>query len=140
MTLDRGDRTVVIEQPPLRSEQRMVRTESRGSSSYGPGASEQARRIVVLVFGLIQILIGARFVLLLLGANDTNGLVSGVFNMSQLFVAPFDGILRTNSLSSTGGSVLDLTSVLAFVGWTVVEVIVIWVVGIFRRDRASVGA
>jgi hypothetical protein len=87
------------------------------------------------VFGLIQIFIGARLVLLLVDARTTNVLVSGILNISQLFVAPFDGILRTNSLN-TSGSVLDVAAVLALVGWTIVELIVIWVLAIFRREPA----
>jgi hypothetical protein len=93
------------------------------------------RRVVVLVAGLIQIFIGARFVLLLLDAREANGLVSFILNVSQVFVAPFEGILRTNSLHSAG-SVLDIAAVVAFVGWTVLELIVIWAVGIFRREPA----
>jgi hypothetical protein len=89
----------------------------------------------VLLFGLIQIVIGARIVLLVLDAREANGLVSGILNISQLFVAPFDGILRTNYLHSAG-SVLDITAIVAFVGWTILELIVIWAVGIFRREPA----
>jgi hypothetical protein len=95
-----------------------------------------SRRIILLVFGLIQIVIGARFVLLLLDAREANGLVSAILNISQLFVAPFEGILRTNSLHSAG-SVLDITAIVAFVGWTVLELIALWVVGIFSREPAS---
>jgi hypothetical protein len=93
------------------------------------------RRIVVLLFGLIQIVIGARFLLLLLDAREANGLVSGILNLSQLFVGPFEGILRTDALHSAG-STLDITAVVAFVGWTVLELIVIWALGIFRREPA----
>jgi hypothetical protein len=93
------------------------------------------RRVIVLVFGLIQVVIGLRVVLLLLDAREANGLVSGILNVSQLFVAPFDGILRTNNLH-TAGSVLDITAIVAFVGWTIIELIVLWAVGIFRREPA----
>ena len=93
------------------------------------------RRIVVLLFGLIQVVIGARFVLLLLDAREANGLVSGILNLSQLFVAPFEGILRTDALHAAG-SILDITAVVAFVGWTLLELIVIWALGIFRREPA----
>jgi hypothetical protein len=89
----------------------------------------------VLLFGLVQILIIARFVLLLLDAREANGLVSGILNFSQLFVAPFEGILRTDALHSAG-SILDITAIVAFVGWTVIELIVIWAIGIFRREPA----
>jgi hypothetical protein len=101
----------------------------------GPGPSEMARRVIVLVFGLIELVIGARIVLLLLGAREANGLVSGILNLSQVFVAPFEGILRTDSLHSAG-SALDLAAVLALVGWAVIELVVLWVLGIFRRQPA----
>jgi hypothetical protein len=136
MAIDEVDRTVVTQEPTGTPGQQSVRTESRRVTTSGPGPSEMSRRIVVLVFGLIQIVIGARIVLLLLDAREANGLVSGILNLSQLFVAPFDGILRTDSLHSAG-SILDITAIVAFVGLTVVELIVLWAVGIFRREPAS---
>jgi hypothetical protein len=135
MANDRVDRTVVTQGPTVAAGQETVQTDSRRISSVGPGASELTRRVIVLVFGLIQVVIAARFVLLLLDAREANGLVSGVLNVSQLFVAPFDGILRTDSLHAAG-SVLDITAIVAFVGWTIIELIVIWAVGIFRREPA----
>jgi hypothetical protein len=95
-----------------------------------------SRRIIVLVFGLIQIVIGARIVLLLLDAREANGLVTGILNVSQPFVAPFEGILRTDSLKAAG-SVLDVTAIVALVGITIIELIVLWAVGIFRREPAT---
>jgi hypothetical protein len=144
MAIDRVDRKVVTTGPspipadagvaPLTS-QEVVQTDSRRITRAGPGGNEMGRRIVVLVFGLIQLVIGARFVLLLLDAREANGLVSGILNFSQLFVAPFEGILRTDALHASG-STLDITAVVAFVGWTVLELIVIWALGIFRREPA----
>ena len=134
MAIDQVDRTVATAEPATTGSQQTVRTESRRTTT-SPGSSELARRVIVLIFGLIQVVIGARFVLLLLDAREANGLVSGILNLSQLFVAPFDGILRTDSLHAAG-SVLDVTAVVAFVGWTVLELIVIWAIGIFRREPA----
>ena len=94
-----------------------------------------ARRIIILVFGLIQLVIGVRIVLLLLNAREANDLVAANLNVSQVFVAPFEGILRTDSLHAAG-SALDIAAILAFVGWTILELIVIWAVGIFRRTPA----
>jgi hypothetical protein len=136
MAIDQIDRTVVTQEPTATAGQQTVRTDSRHIATTGPGASEMSRRIIILAFGLIQVVIGARIVLLLLDAREANGLVSGVLNISQLFVAPFEGILRTDSLHAAG-SVLDITAIVALVGWTVVELIVIWAVGIFRREPAS---
>lgn len=136
MTIDRRDQTVITEEPTAAGPA-TVRTESRRITTAGPGGAEQIRRVVVLLFGLIQVLIAARFVLLLLDAREANGLVSGILNFSQLFVAPFEGILRTDALHAAG-SILDITAVVAFVGWSIIELIVIWAVGIFRRGPATV--
>jgi hypothetical protein len=127
------ERTTVTQEPTVGGG--TVQTDSRRTTRGSPGASELTRRVIVLVFGLIQIVIAARFLLLLLDAREANGLVSGILNISQLFVAPFDGILRTDSLHAAG-SILDFTAIVAFVGWTIVELVVIWAVGIFRREPA----
>ena len=146
MAIDQVDRTVTTTQQPaatttsepVSTGQETVRTDSRRTTTSGPGGAEMARRIVVLVFGLIQIVIGARIVLLLLAAREANALVSAILDISQVFVAPFEGILRTDSLNAAG-SVLDVTAIVAFVGWTILELIVLWVIGIFgRRSTATV--
>ena len=136
MTIDQVDEKVVTTQEPTATGQETVRTDSRRTTTSGPGGAELARRIVVLIFGLIQIVIGARIVLLLLDAREANALVSAILNISQVFVAPFEGILRTDSLNASG-SVLDVTAIVAFVGWTILELIVLWIIGIFGRRSTT---
>lgn len=99
-----------------------------------PSGGEFARRVVVFLFGIVQALIVLRIVLLVLDAREANGLVSGILDVSQVFVAPFDGILHTNALQ-TGGSILDIAAIVALVGWTILEFVVIAGIGIFRRER-----
>jgi hypothetical protein len=135
MAIDQVDKSVVTQGPPTAAGQETVRTDSHRTTKSGPGGSEMSRRIIIFGFGLIQLVIGARIVLLLLDAREANGLVSGVLNISQLFVGPFEGILRTDSLNSAG-SVLDITAIVALVGITIVELVVLWAVGIFRREPA----
>jgi len=136
MSIDQVDRTVVT-QEATPTGQATVRTQSRSITRGGPEGREQARRILVLIFGLIQIIIGARIVLLLLDAREANGLVSGILSISNLFVAPFEGILRTDALHAAG-SILDVTAIVAFVGWTAIELIVFWALAIFsRREPAA---
>jgi hypothetical protein len=145
MTNEQTDRTVVTEAPTVAPAQGAtptpapaqvtVQTESRRTSSMSTGGAELTRRVVVVIFGLIQLVIGLRFVLLLLDAREANDLVAFILNLSQIFVAPFDGILRTDALHSAG-STFDITAIVAFVGWTILELIIIWAVGIFRRERA----
>jgi hypothetical protein len=130
-------------------EQRTVVTEERrevpGASTSGvstttksimrPSGGETARRVIVLIFGIIQVLIGLRFVLLLIDADEANALVSAILNFSQLFVGPFEGVLRTDALAAQG-SILDIAAIVAFVGWSVLELIILWGVNIFRREPA----
>jgi hypothetical protein len=135
MVIEQVDRTVVTQGPAVPAGQETVRTDSQRITRTGPGVTEFARRIIVLVFGLIQLVIGARIVLLLLDARTTNDLVAGVLNVSQVFVAPFEGIFATDSLHAAG-STLDITAIVALVGWTVLELVLLWAVRIFRRELA----
>ena len=101
-----------------------------------PSGGERMRRWTVLIFGIIQIVIGLRLVLLLLDAREANALVSIILNISQLFVLPFIGIFRIDALHS-GGSILDIAAIAAFVGWTLLEALVFWVAALFRRGTTT---
>ena len=101
-----------------------------------PSGGELAGRVVVLLFGIVQVLIILRIVLLLLNAREGNDLVAWILNTSQIFVGPFEGMLNTNALHA-GGSVLDIAAILALVGWTVLEAIILAAVGIFRRESTA---
>jgi Na+-driven multidrug efflux pump len=136
MAIDQVDQTVVTTHQPTATNQETVQTASRRITRTVPGGTGLGRRIVILIFGLIQIVIGARIVLLLIDAREANALVSAILDISQVFVAPFAGILRTDSLNAAG-SVLDITAIVAFVGWTILELIVLWVLGIFGRRSAA---
>jgi hypothetical protein len=126
-------------------EERVVREEEpgtvydRGSGvverrvTRTPSGGELAGRIVMLLFGIIQVLIIFRIVLLLLNAREGNDLVSFILNASQIFVAPFNGMLNVDNLHS-GGSVLDVAAILALIGWTILEALILAAVGVFRRE------
>ncbi len=98
-----------------------------------PSGGELIRRVVVLIFGIIQVFIGLRIVLLLLNAREGNDLVAFILNVSQVFVTPFVGIFNTDALRASG-SVLDIAAIAALVGWTILEAIVLWAVNIMRRE------
>jgi hypothetical protein len=100
-----------------------------------PSGGTVAGRVVVFIFGIIQALILLRIVLLLLDAREGNDLVAFILNASQIFVGPFEGILRTDALAA-GGSVFDVAAVVALVGWTILEALILAAVGVFRREPA----
>ena len=103
------------------------------TTNLQPSGGEMLRRGVVLVFGIIQVLIVLRIVLLLLNAREGNDLVMFILNTSQVFVAPFVGIFNTDALRASG-SILDIAAIAALVGWTILEVVVLWAVNLFKRE------
>jgi hypothetical protein len=98
-----------------------------------PSGAETARRVVVFLFGIIQALIAIRIVLLLIDANQANGLVRFIYDLSAFFVGPFEGVLNTNAVAA-GASVFDIAALVALVGWTILEVLIIAGIGIARRE------
>jgi hypothetical protein len=128
--------TYVAPQPTAAAAPQTPTTYTSDVKSAAPGGAEMGRRVTVLLFGLIQVVIVLRVVLLLLDAREGNAIVSGILDVSQFFVGPFEGILKTDALAS-GGSILDVSALVALVGWTVLELIVIWALGVFRRGPAS---
>ena len=98
-----------------------------------PSGAETWRRVVVFIFGIIQALIAIRIVLLLADANQANQLVKFIYDASAIFVGPFDGILHTNAVRA-GASVFDIAALVAIIGWTILEFLIIAGIGIARRE------
>ena len=48
-------------------------------------------RILYIIIGIIEAIIGLRFVFLLIGANPSSQFVSWIYSWSNPFVAPFAG-------------------------------------------------
>jgi TctA family transporter len=103
-------------------------------TTVAPSGGELLRRVVTLIFGIIQTLIVLRIVLLLLNARESNDIVQFILNASQPFVAPFMGIFNVPDALQSSGSVLDIAAIAALVGWTILEAIVLWAVNIMRRE------
>jgi hypothetical protein len=100
-----------------------------------PSGAELMRRIIVFVFAVIQGLLVLRIVLLIVDANRGNDLVQFIYNASGIFVAPFEGILHTNAVNA-GASIVDIAALVAIVGWTILEAVLIALVGIGRHETA----
>jgi len=98
-----------------------------------PTAVEVLRRVVIFLFGLVQFVVILRILGLLIDANRDNAIVRFVYDTSAIFVAPFEGILNTNALRA-GGSVLDVAAVVAVVGWTLLEALIVAGISILDRD------
>jgi uncharacterized protein YggT (Ycf19 family) len=101
----------------------------------GPTASagDVLRRAVAILFGILQALLILRIILLLLVANRDNSIVQFVISATDPFVEPFRGMFQLDRVGARNGSVLDVAAVVALVGWTLIEALVIAILGIFRR-------
>jgi hypothetical protein len=131
MTYD--EKTVVHRDDDVDPAARSTTAVTSRSVTARPSGGELAGRVVIFLFAIVQVLIILRIVLLLLDAREGNDLVSFILNASQIFVGPFEGILRTDALKAAG-SLLDLAAVLALIGWSVLEALILAAVGIFRRE------
>ncbi|MET1033608.1 MAG: hypothetical protein ABWX94_03850, partial [Candidatus Saccharimonadales bacterium] len=59
-----------------------------------------AANVVWYILGIIEILLGFRFVLKLFGANPESGFVDFVYTTSGILTAPFDNIFGVTSAKS----------------------------------------
>ncbi len=118
--------------PPAGSQ---VNVNSSGYVDPGPGPLSYVRRFVILGFGIILALIALRFVLLALGANSGNALVDGIYGISEVFVAPFRGVFNLDQYTPNGISRLDISALVAFVGWLLIEMLVLAILRIGDGSR-----
>jgi uncharacterized protein YggT (Ycf19 family) len=103
-----------------------------------PSPAEVLRRIVALIFGILQASLVIRVILLLLAANRANEIVRFVLDVTTPFVEPFRGMFRLDTVTAGGtGSELDVAALVALVGWTLVEALVLAIVSIGSRRTTT---
>ena len=100
-------------------------------------AVDTIRRLVWLLFGVLQAMIVLRIVLLLLGANEGNDLVAFIVGVTDPFVEPFRGMFRLDEVSGASGSVLDFAASSRSIAWTLVEALVLAIVGLADRRATT---
>lgn len=126
--------------------QTVTRTEDRGVDDTGAEVQQQTKRIqtesgvdakttsqnvVWYVLGFIEILLGFRFVLKLLGANPASGFVDFVYNLTGVLTAPFDSIFGvTKTLAGETQtvfepSILVAAAVYGLIAWGIVKLVTI---------------
>lgn len=82
-------------------------------------------RVVWFVFGAIEIVIAIRFTLTLFGANAEAAFARFIYAVSDVFMAPFNAIFTTSSVSGATieWSALVAIVVYALVAWGLVALI-----------------
>ena len=116
---------------PYAGGERVRTTET--SIRKGPTGGEVIRRFVILLFGILQALLIIRIILLLLIANRGNDLVALILGITQPFVEPFIGMFALNRVTADSGAMLDIAAIVALIGWTLVELLVIALLSLGSR-------
>jgi hypothetical protein len=92
-------------------------------------------QFIWLLFGGLEALIGIRVILMLIGANPGNPFTAFVYQLSALFLWPFQNIVGNPAFQNY---ILEITSIIAMIvypliGWAIVRLI--WV--LFYRAPSS---
>jgi hypothetical protein len=83
----------------------------------------RATQVVWYIAGIIETLLGLRFILRLIGANPAAGFVDAVYTVNQPLMAPFRNIVSNAQVS---GSVFDWNNLIAMavywiLAWAIVR-------------------
>ncbi len=109
-----------------------VRTTERATVAPGPSGVTTASRVITFLFGILQAALILRIILLLLVANPDNDVVSLILSITDPFVEPFRGMFSIDRVTA-GESRLDVAALVALIGWTLVEALILAGLRIFSR-------
>jgi YggT family protein len=79
--------------------------------------------IVYYLFGALELLLGIRVILHLLGANAENGFANFIYGLTSPFVAIFASLLQNPVLSPT--ATIEITTLIAMIVYAVLA----WLIG-----------
>ncbi len=106
VAVDRRAETVVTQQPGYAATEQVT----RDVAAEGRLRFLQIDRIMYTLLGILEILLGLRFVLKLIAANPGSGFTVFIYGITGIFVAPFNALIGTPTL---GGSSLEATTLIA---------------------------
>ena len=136
-TADPTVRTTYTDPPVAPARETNIRTTERAYEPAGPGGANVLARLVTFIFGVLQVALILRIILLLLVANTGNDIVQLIMSITQPFVDPFIGMFSLNRVTADQGSVLDVAAIVALIGWTLVEALILAAIRIFSRRTAD---
>jgi uncharacterized membrane protein len=106
IAVDRREETVVTQQPGYAATEQVTRdvAAERRQTWF------MVNRIMWSVVGLLEILLGLRFVLKLIAANPESGFAAFIYGVTEPFIAPFALLVGT---PTAGGIILEVTTLIA---------------------------
>lgn len=100
----------------LHHEEKLLETAKRNTTYIGLANS------ILWLAGMIEILLGIRFFLRLLGANPQNEFAQLINNLSAPFIAPFSTLFPS---SNAGANILDVNIVIAIVAYALLSTLLV---------------
>ena len=120
-SVDRREETVVTQQPGYAATEQVTRdlAAERRLRLF------QIDRIMWTVLGILEILLGLRFMLKLIAANPGSGFAGFIYGITGAFTAPFNSLLGTPAVDGASLEVTTLIAmaVYALLFWVLVRVI-----------------
>ena len=86
---------------------------------------------IYLLFGILEGLLGIRFVLGLLGANPAAGFAQFIYRITGPFMAPFTGLFGQPRFE---GSIVELNALVAIVVYALIAWVLVKIVGLLMGD------
>ena len=106
LAVDRREEVVRTQQPGYASTQQVT----RDVAAEGRLRTIQITRIMWTAVGILEILLGLRFMLKLIGANPGSGFAGFIYGITGAFTAPFNTLLGSPAAE---GSILEITTLIA---------------------------
>lgn len=125
--------------PAMPTSDTSVRTTERVHHPAGPSGATTIGRVITFAFGVLQAALILRIVLLLLIANQGNDIVGAILTVTDPFVEPFRGMFALDRVRADQGSVFDIAALVALIGWTLIEALILAATRIFSRRETVQG-
>ncbi len=123
VAVDRRAETVVTQQPGYAATEQVV----RDVAAERRLTFLQIDRILYTLLGILEIMLGLRFVLKLIAANPDSGFSVFVYGVTGLFMAPFNALIGTPTYKGAAfeATTLIAMAVYALLFWVLVRVILV---------------
>lgn len=113
-----------------------VRTTQHEAGQEQRVATFKVTQLIWLLLGLLEAAIALRVMFKLIGVNAANPFAALLYNVTDLFVAPFASL---TGAPAAGGMVLEISSIIAMIvylliGWAMERIVYV----LFYRPRGSV--
>ena len=123
VAVDRRAETVVTQQPGFAATEQVVRDVAAERRLW----FLQIDRIMYTLLGMLEIMLGLRFMLKLIAANPDSGFTVFVYGVTDLFMAPFNALIGTPTYkgASFEATTLIAMAVYALLFWVLIRVILV---------------